>query len=95
MMTDFMCALLLEKPDDVFSFAKRYFSAFQPEAALDAESHIRPLVVAGPSGVGKGTLISMLLGEFTDAFGFSISHTTRSPRAGLNLSLIQLVSGYS
>ena len=34
---------------------------------------IRPLVVSGPSGVGKGTLINRLFAEFPDDFGFSVS----------------------
>lgn len=41
-----------------------------------------PVVFAGPSGVGKGTLIEMLMKKFPDRFGFSVSHTTRSPREG-------------
>ncbi len=41
-----------------------------------------PLVLAGPSGVGKGTLIKMLMDKFPDFFGFSVSHTTRAPREG-------------
>ena len=41
---------------------------------------IRPIVIAGPSGVGKGTLIGMLMKEYPNHFGFSVSHTTRSPR---------------
>jgi guanylate kinase len=40
------------------------------------------LVICGPSGVGKGTLIDMLKQEFPNAFGFSVSHTTREPRPG-------------
>lgn len=40
------------------------------------------LVVCGPSGVGKGTLISRLMSEHPDKFGFSVSHTTRAPRPG-------------
>ncbi|CAK9319275.1 unnamed protein product [Citrullus colocynthis] len=40
----------------------------------------KPIVVSGPSGVGKGTLISMLMKEFPSLFGFSVSHTTRAPR---------------
>ncbi|XP_010523997.1 PREDICTED: guanylate kinase 2 [Tarenaya hassleriana] len=40
----------------------------------------KPVVVSGPSGVGKGTLISMLMKEFPSMFGFSVSHTTRAPR---------------
>jgi guanylate kinase len=34
---------------------------------------IRPLVVSGPSGVGKGTLIKRLFADFPDKFGFSVS----------------------
>ena len=41
-----------------------------------------PIVIAGPSGVGKGTLIGMLMKQFPGAFGFSVSHTTRGPRDG-------------
>ena len=40
------------------------------------------LVVCGPSGVGKGTLIGRLMAEHGDKFGFSVSHTTRGPRPG-------------
>ncbi|KAK8514686.1 hypothetical protein V6N13_103159 [Hibiscus sabdariffa] len=43
----------------------------------DAE---KPVVISGPSGVGKGTLINMLMEEFPSMFGFSVSHTTRAPR---------------
>ncbi|CAN4118457.1 unnamed protein product [Withania somnifera] len=39
-----------------------------------------PIVISGPSGVGKGTLISKLMKEFPFMFGFSVSHTTRAPR---------------
>lgn len=43
----------------------------------------RPVVICGPSGVGKGTLIDLLMKRFTnDQFGFSVSHTTRGPREG-------------
>ena len=41
-----------------------------------------PVVLCGPSGVGKSTLIKRLQAEFPGAFGFSVSHTTRAPRAG-------------
>ncbi|EDR14682.1 uncharacterized protein LACBIDRAFT_182374 [Laccaria bicolor S238N-H82] len=43
---------------------------------------LRPLVLSGPSGVGKSTLLNRLFSEFPDKFGFSVSHTTRSPRPG-------------
>jgi len=41
----------------------------------------QPVVFAGPSGVGKGTLIELLSKRFPH-FGFSVSHTTRPPREG-------------
>lgn len=40
------------------------------------------MVVCGPSGVGKGTLISKLMQTHAAHFGFSVSHTTRAPRPG-------------
>lgn len=40
----------------------------------------QPVVLCGPSGVGKGTLITKLMTEYPGEFGFSISHTTRKPR---------------
>ncbi|XP_044387419.1 guanylate kinase 1 isoform X1 [Triticum aestivum] len=40
----------------------------------------KPVVISGPSGVGKGTLIAKLMKEYPSKFGFSVSHTTRSPR---------------
>ncbi|KAK1927797.1 P-loop containing nucleoside triphosphate hydrolase protein [Papiliotrema laurentii] len=42
----------------------------------------RPLVICGPSGTGKSTLLTPLLAKYPDSFGFSVSHTTRAPRAG-------------
>ncbi|XP_021950770.1 guanylate kinase [Folsomia candida] len=47
-----------------------------------AASKIPILVLCGPSGSGKSTLLKKLLSEFDNKFGFSISHTTRSPRPG-------------
>ncbi|WOK95476.1 guanylate kinase 1-like [Canna indica] len=40
----------------------------------------KPIVISGPSGVGKGTLINKLMKEFPSTYGFSVSHTTRAPR---------------
>ena len=45
-------------------------------------SYFPPLVVAGCSGAGKGTLIAKLMAWDPEAFGFSVSHTTRAPRPG-------------
>jgi guanylate kinase len=40
-----------------------------------------PLVICGPSGVGKGTLLEHLM-KVMPQFTFSVSHTTRAPRPG-------------
>jgi guanylate kinase len=40
------------------------------------------VVVTGPSGVGKGTLLKILAERHPNRFIFSISATTRQPRAG-------------
>eukprot|EP00775_Hariotina_reticulata_P003582 gene3582-3848_t len=51
--------------------------------AAEAAAGPRALVVVGPSGVGKGTLIKRLMGgPQADKFAFSVSHTTRKPRPG-------------
>jgi THO complex subunit 1 len=42
----------------------------------------RPIVISGPSGVGKGTLITMLLEKHAKVLGKKASHTTRAPRTG-------------
>lgn len=42
----------------------------------------RPVVISGPSGVGKGTLYNLLFQRHPDAFCLSVSHTTRGPRPG-------------
>ena len=42
----------------------------------------RPMILCGPSGSGKTSLMRKLTDEFKDAFGFSVSHTTRNPRPG-------------
>ncbi|GAB5361237.1 hypothetical protein AAMO2058_000696200 [Amorphochlora amoebiformis] len=42
----------------------------------------KPLIICGPSGVGKGTILRLLFSEFPDQFGYSVSHTTRQPRPG-------------
>jgi len=69
----------LEKPSNVYKYAQEYFSFLNREKEIVAEM---PLVIAGPSGVGKGTLVKWLLTTFPDKFELSVSYTTRAPREG-------------
>jgi len=45
---------------------------------------LKPLIVCGPSGVGKGTIIEKYMSELggKEKFAFTVSHTTRNPRPG-------------
>ncbi|CAI2380616.1 unnamed protein product [Moneuplotes crassus] len=49
---------------------------------MGCSASYRPLVVVGPSGVGKGTLIQKVFDRYVDKFSFSVSYTTRAPRPG-------------
>ncbi|MCH5149635.1 MAG: guanylate kinase [Spirochaetales bacterium] len=42
------------------------------------------IVISGPSGVGKSTLLHRLFREYPDNVCFSVSYTSRSPRIGEN-----------
>ena len=42
----------------------------------------RPIIISGPSGVGKGTLYKRLFERHPEVFTLSVSHTTRAPRPG-------------
>jgi guanylate kinase len=53
--------------------------------STSSSSHIHAgklVVVTGPSGVGKGTLLKILAERHPQRFVFSISATTRPPRSG-------------
>ena len=56
-------------------------SAATPKVIQPTQTFPSAMVICGPSGVGKGTLIKQLMAG-SDKFGFSCSHTTRKPREG-------------
>ncbi|CAI2180221.1 9218_t:CDS:2, partial [Funneliformis geosporum] len=62
-----------------FSFINIMTDVDQMKSVADT---LRPVVVSGPSGSGKSTLLKRLFKDYPDKFGFSVSHTTRSPRQG-------------
>mmetsp|Transcript_12472 Transcript_12472/g.12889 ORF Transcript_12472/g.12889 Transcript_12472/m.12889 type:complete len:313 (-) Transcript_12472:124-1062(-) len=83
LLDEFLTEILIKKPHDIVRFGQQFFS----EKAKNTQEKIHPngplpLVIAGPSGVGKGTLINLLFEKYPSFFGFSVSHTTRGPRPG-------------
>ena len=82
MLNDFLADCLLHRPEDTIVHAKAYFASFNASFQPGTVDAARPLVIAGPSGVGKGTMINMLLKDFPETFKLAVSHTSRSPRDG-------------
>jgi guanylate kinase len=56
-------------------------SSVTPPSALPLP-HSRLIVLSGPSGVGKSTVLRSLVARFPDRLRLSISATTRAPRPG-------------
>jgi guanylate kinase len=52
------------------------FRSFRPKAVEMNRAVCKSLVICGPSGVGKGTLIAKLLQQYPEKFGLSVSHTS-------------------
>jgi THO complex subunit 1 len=78
-----------DKIDDVFKDEAKADDSVNTgeEDTLDGEELVYPkdrraIVISGPSGVGKGTLVSMLLEKHGKVLGKKASHTTRVPREG-------------
>jgi guanylate kinase len=77
LLNDFLSSTLLNKPDNIFTYARDFFSKFNL-----APVRTKPLIVLGPSGVGKSTILTKLMQRFPETFEFSVSTTTRMPRPG-------------
>jgi len=85
-LNDFLSSILLHKPvvitvlnffqNDVFVFAKEYFHPFNPTPLK-----YKPLIVVGPSGVGKATLVNEILKIYGGLFERKVSYTTRPKKA--------------
>lgn len=59
----------------MFVFAKEYFSPFNPTPLKG-----KPIIIVGPSGVGKNTLIDQVLSKYEGVFERKISHSSRAPK---------------
>jgi len=70
---------------DIFDYSNRYFETLSSQDSyMDSlTNENRPLVITGPSGVGKGTLINKLMEEYEGHFSLVVSHTCRPIRPGM------------
>eukprot|EP00919_Chromeraceae_sp_WS-2016_P001265 GHVR01003187.1.p1 GENE.GHVR01003187.1~~GHVR01003187.1.p1 ORF type:complete len:105 (+),score=0.40 GHVR01003187.1:305-619(+) len=64
-LNDFLSSCLLEQPENVYTYAQKFFSFFNYQK--DTLNH-KPIVISGCSGVGKGTLIKKLIDNFPHLF---------------------------
>lgn len=71
MISDYLSNILLHKPDDVFKYTKDYFRILSNKPEIN-----KILVVVGPDGSGKSSLIKKLIEEFHDKFEFPRYCTT-------------------
>jgi len=76
-----------ENIEPIFKDKNTEATANGEEETLEDENLVfpkdrHPIVISGPSGVGKGTLIKMLLDKHGKVIGKKVSHTTRPPREG-------------
>ncbi|KXS19943.1 P-loop containing nucleoside triphosphate hydrolase protein [Gonapodya prolifera JEL478] len=62
--------------------AKLYARVLHNDMAEQRGGRLRPIVLCGPSGVGKRTIAAQLAAEYPHVFGLAVSHTTRRPRPG-------------
>lgn len=71
MISDYLSNILLHKPDDVFKYTKDYFRILSNKPEIN-----KILVVVGPDGSGKSSLIKKLIEEFHEKFEFPRYCTT-------------------
>ena len=77
---DFLSSILLDKPADAYVYAREYFHPFNPRPAK-----YKPLVIVGPSGVGKHTLLTeSAMKNYGDVFELCKSRTSRSVKKNTN-----------
>lgn len=76
------------------SVTASFFTSTSGLSRMAPANPIRPLVICGPSGVGKSTIVNNLLNEFPNVFGFSVSHTTRKPREGEQVDWLSCNRGH-
>ena len=78
LLDELVASILHHKPSDIIKFSSTFFTSLRNPRAAGPP----PLVLTGPAGVGKSTLINLLNQRFPEFFGTAINHTSRPPRPG-------------
>jgi guanylate kinase len=77
MLNSLVSSMILHKPSNLPSYSAQYFIIISlPPGSF------KPLIISGPSGVGKSTLKLLLMQRYPGIFEFSVSSTTRQLRQG-------------
>uniref|UniRef100_A0A7S2SAF1 Guanylate kinase-like domain-containing protein n=1 Tax=Rhizochromulina marina TaxID=1034831 RepID=A0A7S2SAF1_9STRA len=84
MLNDFMCAVLLEKPEDIFDFAESHFASLAPsKRAADTGEEVAPMVLTGPTGVGKKAIAKSLATLTEEHCSLPLWHFAREPQTAI------------
>lgn len=81
LISELESSIYQNRPEDVVQFSATYFTE-KVNRIKALQEGPKPIVFAGPSGVGKGTIVNILMERLPSLFGFSVSHATRAPRPG-------------
>lgn len=76
-------SLRTSKKNDKVIFDKDEMNALTDiisQLSIQTENNKKPLIILGPSGVGKDTIINMLLKKYPEIFYKLVSFTTRKIR---------------
>ena len=75
LIDDFVTSIITHKPSDLIKYAAEYFNKMREGGILPM-----PLVISGPPGVGRTTLINMLLSKFPHLLQLPLKTTNRPIR---------------
>lgn len=73
LIDDFFTSVLLRKPRNLHKYVADYFSELLKQQ--------RGIILCGPNGAGKHSIVKKILSEFPKAFQIATKHTTKVPNS--------------